>query len=73
MVEICWSEWKRFGPAKYLFAGLPGYFLFQVLDGCRSIAVEAFHDIILERLVTPMRSKQRRLSAKRMLGWMTQM
>ncbi|KAL9122331.1 MAG: hypothetical protein Q9187_001104, partial [Circinaria calcarea] len=73
MVEICCSEWKRFGPAKYLFAGLPGYFLFQVLDGCRSIAVEAIHDTVLERFVSPMRSKQRRLSAKRILGWIAQM
>lgn len=73
MAEIYRFEWKGFGPAKYLFAGLPGYFLFQVIDGCRSVAVEAVHDTMLERFVSPMKSRERRRSAKMILGWMAQM
>lgn len=45
-------EWRRFGYLKWLFAGVPAAFAFELLDAGRSVAIEETRDALLNRLGT---------------------
>ncbi|MCJ1471836.1 hypothetical protein MMC13_000477 [Lambiella insularis] len=65
MREVVRMEWRRFGPLKWLFAGVPAAFVFEILDAGRGVVIEEIRDALLNHLgESSLPEKQRRWACR---------
>ena len=61
-------EWKRFGPLRFLFSGVPASFAFVLLDAACNVGIDALREVLLRHYASSDPPRKQRKWATRMIN-----
>lgn len=73
LLAIIKIERTRISQLTFIFAGLPAALAFIILDEGRKYAITHFYDFCTRRLVSPIKSRKRRLRLRKVMDSLEEM